>query len=84
MQQIRCLVASSLKRPVEDVPVDAALGEELGVDSMALIDLNITLEQQFQVTLPDFLSPVEASVRTVEDLARLVAARLGPHSKEKP
>jgi acyl carrier protein len=83
-EQIRSVVASTLKRPIEEVRADAALGEELGIDSLTLIDLNIALEQCFQITLPDFISPEETSVRTIEDLARLVFAQVSGKGKGKP
>jgi acyl carrier protein len=83
-EQIRSVVASTLKRPIEEVRANAALGEELGIDSLTLIDLNIALEQRFQITLPDFISPEETSVRTIEDLARLVIAQVSGTGKGKP
>jgi acyl carrier protein len=72
-RRVREIVAATLQRPLEEVPVDAALGVELGIDSFALVELNLALEENFQVALPDFISPAEAPLRTVLDLALLVA-----------
>jgi acyl carrier protein len=75
-REVRNIIASALKRPVEQVPLTASLERSLGIDSMAMIEINIALEERFRFAMPDMASPAEANLKTVEDLARFVAAQL--------
>jgi acyl carrier protein len=75
---VRAIVAEALRTTAEEVPWGADLEGELGVDSMAMIEINVLLEERFHLTLPEVTAPGELRVRTVNDLAAFVAARL-PH-----
>lgn len=75
-REVRTIIAGALKRPVEQVPLTASLESGLGIDSMAMIEINIALEERFRFAMPDMASPADANLRTVEDLARFVAAQL--------
>lgn len=48
---VREVVARSLAAPVERVAIDARLREDLGVDSIDLLDLLFGLEKRFSVSL---------------------------------
>jgi acyl carrier protein len=73
---LRTLLAERFHRPLEEVTPDTDLAADLGVDSMDLIDVNISLEERFRLSMPEFATPEEVHVRTVRDLAALVSARL--------
>lgn len=75
-REVRTIIASALRRPVEQVPLQASLESGLGIDSLAMIEINIALEERFRFAMPDMASPADANLKTVEDLARLVAAQL--------
>ncbi|MFL5345478.1 MAG: acyl carrier protein [Hyalangium sp.] len=75
-REVRNIIASALKRPVEQVPLTASLESGLGIDSLAMIEINIALEERFRFAMPDMASPADANLKTVEDLARFVAAQL--------
>ncbi len=75
-RQVRAIVAGALQRPVEEVPLAARLESGLGIDSMAMIEINVALEEHFHFAMPDMASPKEANVDTVEDLVKLVSAQL--------
>jgi acyl carrier protein len=75
-REVRTIIAGALRRPVEQVPLTASLESGLGIDSMAMIEINIALEERFRFAMPDMASPADANLRTVEDLARFVAALL--------
>jgi acyl carrier protein len=83
---VREIVAAALGRSVEEVAPDAGLEDDLGVDSLAWIDIGIALEQRFDVDTSELLDPIESGVDTVGDLARFVAARMtnGPSSGRMP
>lgn len=75
-REVRNIIAGALKKPVDQVPLTASLESGLGIDSMAMIEINIALEERFRFAMPDMASPAEANLKTVEDLARFVAAQL--------
>jgi acyl carrier protein len=75
-REVRNIIASALKRPVAQVPLQASLESGLGIDSLAMIEINIALEERFRFAMPDMASPADANLKTVEDLARFVAAQL--------
>jgi acyl carrier protein len=75
-REVRSIIAGALKRPVEQVPLTASLESGLGIDSLAMIEINIALEERFRFAMPDMASPADANLKTVEDLTRFVAAQL--------
>ena len=79
-------IAAALCRSVEEVAPDAGLEDDLGVDSLAWIEIGIALEQRFDVDTSELLDPIESGVDTVGDPARFVAARVtnGPRSRRMP
>ena len=83
-REVRAIIAGALKRPVEQVPLNAPLEGGLGIDSLAMIEINIALEEKFRFAMPDMASPAEANLNTVEDLARFVQAQLARQKKGRP
>ncbi len=79
-QEVRAIIAGALKKPVEEVPLTAKLESGLGIDSMAMIEINIALEERFKFAMPDMASPAEANLNTVEDLAKFVVAQVARQS----
>lgn len=75
-RQVREVVAGALQRRVDDVAMNARLESGLGIDSMAMIEINVALEERFHFAMPDMASPAEANLSTVEDLVKLVAREL--------
>jgi acyl carrier protein len=76
--EVRRIVAEVLRAPVESVSLDDSLDESrLALDSLALIKLNVLLEEQFDITLPDFGAEGERAPRRVRDLVSVVVAGVG-------
>lgn len=71
---VRSVIAQHIHRPVSEIPLDAKLESNLDVDSMAMIEINVSLEERFGIAMPDMA--VVNDVETVSDLARFIAARL--------
>lgn len=53
---------------------DALLQQDLGLDSLALTEVLLALEDDLAISIPD---PVQAELRTLDDLVTVVAAQLG-------
>ncbi|MDI1481059.1 acyl carrier protein [Polyangium sp. y55x31] len=77
VNDVRRIIAETLRLPVEQVALDARLDEaRLGIDSLGLIKLNVALEEAFDITLPDFTMPEQPHIRSVGDVAALVAEKV--------
>jgi acyl carrier protein len=50
-EQVRLLVAEAVGRPPTEVVLDASLTEELGADSLSLLDLVFMLERTFSIQI---------------------------------
>lgn len=74
--RVRAIIAETLKKPVEQVPLSAKLEGGLGIDSMEMIVIGIALEEHFRFAMPAMASPAEANLVTVEDLVHFVAAQV--------
>ncbi len=64
-------VAAHLDIDPAELTPGALLAEDLGVDSLAAIELAMALEDAYEISLPD---SVLAQVRTWGDLVRVVGA----------
>jgi acyl carrier protein len=75
--EARRIIAETLRAPIESVGLDATLDESrLGVDSLALIKLNVVLEERFDITIPDFVATEATAPRSVRDVVAIVASRV--------
>jgi len=71
--QLLDLLADHLDTTVAALTPGLLLSEDLGLDSLAAIELGMVLEDEFDIALPD---EVVVDIRTVGDLVHLVLARL--------
>ncbi len=72
---VRQTIADTLRRTLDEVAHDATLdGAGLGLDSLAVIQLQVALEERFDVALPDLLDGDPARPRAVRDVVALVAS----------
>ncbi len=71
--RVRQVVVRVAKLPPEkqEVPPEADLFRDLGVESTAALDLLLSLEEEFNVSIPD---DKFGDARTVRSLAALVGA----------
>lgn len=69
--KIRKLVASELMIEEDEITLSSNIKDDLGADSLALVDLVMALEEEFNLEIPD--EALEAA-RTVEDIVKYVEA----------
>lgn len=73
---VRQTIADTLRRALDEVAPDATFdGAGLGLDSLAVIQVQVALEERFDVALPDLLDDDSARPRAVRDVVALVASR---------
>ncbi len=68
-KQIINLVAEKLGKKVEDVKPTSRLVEDLGADSLDVVELIMAFEDEFGVSLPD---EDIANMKTIEDIVKFI------------
>ena len=67
--ELRALIAKQLRCPVDRVLREARLIDDLGADSLALVQLALALEEAFELEIANSEVP---TLLTVEDVHRFV------------
>ena len=68
-QQVREIICKQLELEESDVTMDTNIKDDLGADSLDLVDLAISLEDEFEVEVPD--NALE-KFETVGDIVRYI------------
>lgn len=77
LSEVRSILAQLIGRPAAEIAPGADLERDLGMDSLRMIEAVVVIEERFQVALPPASSAAELSLRTVAELAELVARLRG-------
>jgi acyl carrier protein len=76
-QKIRSLVAEQLGVELAEIKPDANILDDLGADSLDVVEMVMALEEHFDIEVPD--EDVE-ELRTVADVERYVVNAVGQAS----
>ena len=68
-EKIVKLIAEKLGKKVEDIKPSSRLVEDLNADSLDVVEMIITLEDEFGITLPD---EEVANMKTVADVIKYI------------
>ena len=79
--RIRAALADYLKRDVRTIEARHALRDDLGVDSLATIELLFNIEEAFDLQIPD---QALRTLVTVGDVIAYVEARVAPSKSQAP
>lgn len=72
-EKVREIVASQLGVEESEVTPEASILDDLGADSLDVVELVMALEEEFDLEVPD--EDVE-TLRTIGDVARYIAERV--------
>lgn len=67
--KVKELVAEQLDVDAEKVVSGASIQDDLGADSLDVVDLVMTLEEEFDVEIPD---EAVANIKTVGDIVKYI------------
>ena len=70
-EKLRKLICDEFEIDEESVTLEANLMEDLGVDSIDLVDLGMTVEDEFEVEMP-FEDEELEKIKTVGDLVKYI------------
>lgn len=69
-QRVKQAVAEQLNVPVEDVKNEASFMDDLGADSLDLVELIMSLENEFDITISDEDSEKISTVQSAIDFVK--------------
>ena len=70
-ETIRAMIAEQLEIEEDEITMDSALIEDLGADSLDVVDLVMSIEDEFEIEVPD--EAIE-NMRTIGDAVRFIEA----------
>jgi acyl carrier protein len=71
-QRVRSQIAKNLVVDVNDLRPEASFINDLGADSLAIVELVLALEEEFELDIPD---EDTEKIRTVQDAVDYINAR---------
>lgn len=69
LEQIKQMLSEQLRIPLEKIGDDSAILEDLGADSLDVVEMLMALEETFSITVPD---EDVTSLRTVRAVAEYI------------
>ena len=77
-EQVRDIVAETLRCDLEEVTMESRLAEDLKADSLDSVELNMSLEEALGVSVPD---DELMNIKTVGDIVRVRILDVNPEAK---
>lgn len=68
-EQVRDIIAEKLSVKKEDVKNESNIAEDLGADSLDLVEILMALEDTFGISIPDEVIP---QIRTIKELVDFI------------
>lgn len=72
-EKVRTILVGQLGVDEEKITMEASISDDLGADSLDVVDLIMSLEEEFDVEIPD--EDVE-NMKTVGDVVKYIEAKL--------
>jgi len=73
--QVIAIIADQLDVAVENITEQASIIDDLGADSLAVVELVLALEERFGLSIPD---EEAEKIRTVADVVTYIETRVPP------
>lgn len=70
-ETVRSIIAEQLELSEDDITMESALIEDLGADSLDVVDLIMSIEDEFEIEVPD--EAIE-NMRTIGDAVKYIEA----------
>lgn len=68
-EKVRDLIVDQLSVDADEVKADANIQDDLGADSLDVVDLVMNIEEEFGVEIPD---EAVANIKTVGDIVKYI------------
>lgn len=73
-KQVISLISKSLKIPEDNIKQDSSFVDDLGADSLDIVELVMAMEDEFQIDIPD---KDAESIKTVKDAVSYIKEHKG-------
>ena len=67
------LISKQLNRPVEEITDDKEVVKDLGADSLDVVEMLMSLEEEFNITVPE---EDAVNIKTVGDIIELIDEKI--------
>jgi acyl carrier protein len=68
-EKLKDIIAEQLSVEADEVKLDANIQDDLGADSLDIVDLITTIEDEFDISIPD---EVVEEIKTVGDIVNYI------------
>ena len=72
-EQLKQIIADQLGRKVEDLVIEAELVNDLGADSLDIVEIIVAIEETFDIKIED---AEYAELKTLQELVELIKSKL--------
>lgn len=69
VDKVKAIIANQLKKEVEEISEDMEIVKDLGADSLDIVEMVMSIEEEFGVTVPDDKA---VNVKTVKDIVDML------------
>ncbi len=73
-EKVKAILVAQLDAEEDDITMDTNIAEDLGADSLDIVDLVMSLEEEFDTEIPD--EEIE-NIKTVGDVVKYIEERIG-------
>ena len=71
IDKVKELISKQLNRAVDEITEDKEVVKDLGADSLDVVEMLMSLEEEFNITVPE---EDAVSIKTVGDIVKLIDA----------
>ena len=72
LDKVKELVAQQLNKSVEEITEDKEVVKDLGADSLDVVEMLMSLEEEFDITVPE---EDAVNIKTVGDIVKLIDSK---------
>ena len=69
IEKVKEIIANQLSVDVKKLTEKTNIAEELGADSLDVVEILMALEEEFEVSIPDEAIP---NIKTIEDVVKFI------------
>ena len=72
IEKVKEIIANQLSVDVKKLTEETNIAEELGADSLDVVEILMALEEEFEVSIPDEAIP---NIKTIEDIVKFIESQ---------
>jgi acyl carrier protein len=72
VDKIKELIAKQLNKPVEEIAEEKEIVKDLGADSLDVVEMLMSFEEEFDITVPE---EDAVNIKTVSDIIKLIESK---------